>query len=182
MVRKLLIVLAVLLVLPVTMKAQELRQSPMQFVAMFSGWTDNTFSSGVDAGFKAGFQTPLDHGRGLWVRTMYDKWRLHPVPEGENSTSQSISMTVLWDWYIGKKWDIYFEMGPDFYLDGPLTGTDWGGGIGASRRFWTGNQENVTVQPHFDIFTEVSFKDGSGQFSGDYLQLNLGVKFGTAAK
>ncbi len=165
--------LAVLLLLPIGPTAQELKESPLQAIVMGSGWTDDGFTTGLSGGIKAGFQMPMDTDRGLWLRTLYSRYNFHPEETGE-----SISLAVLMDWYIGKSWKFYFDVGPEFHLDGPLTGTDYFSSIGVMRRMWTSNSAKFSVPAHLDMFAEISFNDGSGQFAGDYLQLNIGFKFG----
>lgn len=170
----LIIVLLCLLAWPILSPvAEELKESPLQAVLMGSGWTDNNFSEGLSGGITAGIQTSLDADRGLWLRVLYSRYNFGPSEAGE-----SISISALMDWYLGKKWKFYLDFGPEFNVAGPLSGTDYFTSVGASRRLWTSDDPNLITQAHLDGFLEISFNDGSEQTSGNYLQLNIGLKFG----
>lgn len=185
------ITLAVLLLLPLSMKAQQLEESSTQLVLMGSAWNDDNLVRGFDAGFKLGVQTSLDAGKGLWLRATYAEWNLTDVDRSLLSeeepdpaaNARSMGLSVLMDWAIGKKWKFYVPLGAEVYVDGPLTGTDLFAGVGASRRIWTFEKTaGVTIPAHFDGFVDLTFADGSGQFAGNYIQVNLGIKIGKPVK
>lgn len=191
--RKFLIVLTIALLLPISMvaQAQMLEESSTQLVLMGSAWNDNGLVRGFDAGFKFGVQTSLDAAKGLWLRATYAEWNLTDIDRATLSAEEpdpaanvrSIGLSGLLDWAVGKKWKIYVPLGAEIYVDGPLTGTDLIVGVGASRRIWTFDKtEGIRIPAHFDIFADLSFADGSGQFAGNYIQLNLGIKIGKPMK
>lgn len=171
--KKVLLILLVALILPVLLQAQELKQSPTQAVFMGSAWNDNSFSAQTDFGLKAGLQTALDQGKGIWIRVLYAQWQLRP-----SQTTQAFTTSILTDWYIGKKWTFYIDFGGESYVDGPLTGTDLFAGVGTTRRVWTDNRPGYDIPAHLDLFGEIKFADGSGQITGSYVQINMGIKFG----
>ena len=173
--KKFLTILLIALILPVSciLKAEELKQSPTQAVFMGSGWNDNSFSESMDFGLKAGLQTALDEDKGIWIRVLYSQWQLRP-----SQTTQAFTTSILTDWYVGKKWTYYMDFGGESYVDGPLTGTDLFAGMGVTRRIWTDSRPGYDIPAHVDLFGEIKFADGSGQVTGSYVQLNVGVKFG----
>lgn len=173
---------AILCLIPLAIEAQPVQSSPSQLVFMGSGWTDDSFSAGMNGGLKFGALIPLDKGRGLWLRPTYSRWNLQRVEaevgNGEDD-SHSFGVTAIMDYYVGKKWSIYLTLiGAETYTDGPLQGTDLFTGLGTYRRLWTAGDNDDLIPAHLDFFGEVIFADGSGQFSGNYLQLNIGLKFG----
>ncbi|MCK5604023.1 hypothetical protein KAR91_19205 [Candidatus Pacearchaeota archaeon] len=191
--RKFLIVLIIALLLPVSMaiRAETLQESPIQLVLMGSAWNDDNLIRGFDAGFKFGVQTSFDAAKGLWLRATYAEWNLTDIDKATLSeeepdpaaNARSVGLTGLLDWAIGKKWKFYVPLGAEIYFDGPLTGTDLFVGVGASRRVWTFDKTpGVSIPAHFDLFADLTFADGSGQFSGNYIQLNLGFKIGKPVK
>lgn len=177
--KKLLIILLVALVIPVTctLQAQEIKQSPTQLVLMASAWNDRQFSQPTELGMKLGVQTAIDGERGLWLRMLYAKWELQ-----ESQTTQSLSPSVMMDWYAGKRWTVYVDVGSEIYVDGNLDGSDPFAGVGASRRLWTDTREGFKIPAHLDVFGEMRFADGSGQITGSYVQINIGVKFGRSIR
>ena len=98
---------------------------------------------------------------------------------------QAISTSVLMDFFLGKKWKFYVDVGAQNYVSGENTNTDLFGGIGASRRIWTGDRPTAnseSVPASFDAFGEISLTDADGNATGSYAQLNFGVKFNQARK
>ncbi len=185
------IILAALLLLPLSINAQELQESSTQIVLMGSAWSDDGLVRDFDAGFKFGVQMPLDLDRGLWLRVSYAEWNitgvdksLLPDPEADPSANaRSFGITMLMDWAIGKKWKFYVPVGGEMYFDGPLVDTDMFIGFGASRRILTFDKAgDMKIPAHIDGFVDITFADGSGQFSGNYIQLNLGIKIGKPVK
>ncbi|MCK5641240.1 MAG: hypothetical protein KAJ19_10595 [Gammaproteobacteria bacterium] len=171
--KRVILLLAVLLALPFCLRATE---SPTQLVLMGSGWSDNNFSQTMDFGFKTGIQTSLDADKGMWFRATYSRWNLKP-----QETTHAMSVSTLMDWYVAPKWSFYLQFGGEVYIDGALQGLDMFTGFGVSWRLWTA-KEIATIPAHFNLFSEIVFADGSGQFSGDYVQLNLGLRFGRSVK
>lgn len=189
--KKLIILLAVMLLLPfsIIIKAQELQQSGTQLFIMGSGFTDDQFKGSFDAGIKLGIQGRVDKTAGIWGRLTYKQFNLtdrgdttlYPADDSGKS-SQSLGIEFIKDYFIGKKLTIYLLGGGDFYVDGPLQGTDYFFGLGVARRLWTLGGDNYKILPHLDAFFDIDFSDGSGQFRGNYVQLNIGLKFGKGEK
>ena len=167
-----LVAVAVLLPFEATM-GQGLAESPVQGILCFSGWSDDGISDGFSGGVNMGIQVPIATQRGMWLRTTYKQWNIKP-----QGTNKSFGISILSNWYMGKKWTFYVMPGADSHVDGPLTGTDFFFGAGAHRRIWTSNEPYYSTQGHLDAFAEIILDDGSGQFSGNYIQLNVGIKFG----
>lgn len=191
--RKVLIILTIALLLPISMavRGETLQESSTQIVLMGSAWNDDNLVRGFDAGVKIGVQTSLDAGKGLWLRATYAEWNITGIDKSElsaeepdpSANSRSIGISALMDWAVGKKWKFYVPLGAEIYVDGPLTGTDLLVGLGASRRIWTFDKTpGVAIPAHFDVFTDLTFADGDGQFAGNYIQLNIGVKIGKPVK
>ncbi len=171
---KKLVILAALLLLPVSATfGQGLTESPVQGILAFSGWSDDGVSDGFSGGVNMGIQVPIATQKGMWLRTTYKQWNIKP-----QGTNKSFGVSILSHWYLGKRMNFYVMPGADSHVDGPLTGTDFFFGAGASRRIWTSEEAYYTTQAHVDVFAEVILDDGSGQFSGNYIQVNVGIKFG----
>lgn len=167
-----LVAVAVLLPFEVTV-GQGLVESPVQGVLAFSGWSDDGISDGFNGGLNMGIQVPIATQRGMWLRTTYKQWNIKP-----QGTNKSFGVSVISTWYMGKRLNWYIMPGADSHIDGPLTGTDFFFGTGVFRRLWTSNEDYYLTQAHLDAFAEIILDDGSGQFSGNYIQLNVGIKFG----
>lgn len=167
-----LVAIAVLLPFSATV-GQGLPESPVQGILAFSAWSDDAVSDGFNGGVNMGVQVPIATQRGMWLRLTYKQWNIKP-----QGTNKGFGVSILSDWYMGKKLTFYVMPGADSHIEGPLEGTDFFFGMGATRRLWTSNEAFYSTQAHLDVFAEVIMNDGSGQFSGNYIQLNVGIKFG----
>lgn len=172
--RYLILAVLVFALLPIQVSlAQGLVESPVQGILAFSGWSDDGISDGFNGGVIVGLQVPIASQRGMHLRVGYKQWNIRP-----QGTNKGFGVSVLSDWYLGKQLTFYVMPGADTHIEGPLEGTDFFFGAGASRRLWTSNEDYYTTQAHLDVFAEIILDDGSGQFSGNYIQLNVGIKFG----
>lgn len=133
-------------------------------------WTDDGFEN-AHGGIKLGVQTVLDRGKGLWLRTIYTYYNFDPDP------IQSLQTSGMLDWYVGKKWKVWFQTGVDTYLAGENTGVDLFGGFGLSRRMMTFENIDQSIPANVDMFAELSFTDADEQQTGNFMQVNIGIVF-----
>jgi len=124
----------------------------------------------TDFGGRLGFQIPFDSDRGMTLRMVYSH-----IDLGESKMT-TIAPTMLWEWYLGKKWDIWWTLGGEAYLDGPNEGFDYVTGFGVSRKIATINKDWPSPAS-LEGFGEITFTDASGEATGSYAKLNLGVVF-----
>lgn len=126
--------------------------------------TSDGFKS-VDGGLRLGIITPLDFDRGLFLRIVGGR-----VNFGDNDIT-TIQPTAMMNWSLGKKWDLWVTGGVDLYInDSPNEGSDFVGGLGASRVFYASKDG-----PTFRGWGELSLTDATNQSTGKYGQLNVGI-------
>lgn len=169
--RKLLLILAVLILLPFKVSFGEEDDSKLSIVFMGSAAvTDNV--SNWNGGFSFGTQFPFPglETRGLHTRLVYSQFNIYP-----ESPMRTIEPSVLIDFYVGKKWRIWWTaVGVEAYTDGPNHGAGLFTGMGIGRRIMTiGENSN---QVGFDLFLETNFIGGNGESTGNYADLSLGLK------
>jgi hypothetical protein len=126
----------------------------------------------TDGGARLGFITPFDADRGMYLRVVAGR-----VDIGEGTDMKTIQPTVMMKWYLGKKYDFWWTIGGDVYVDGPNTGADAMTGFGASRAIKTFTN-GTGDEAQLSGFLEVSITEAGGSETGSYAQLNLGITFG----
>ena len=163
--KRLLLTLLVLTVLPISASYAE----GLTGCAFGTVQTNDGFES-INGGARFGFITPFDQGRDMYLRIVGGSVNL-----GESDIS-TIQAVMMMKWYIGKRWDVWWTIGGDSYIGGDNRGTDMITGLGVSRKVATLNKgwSQPTV---LRGFFEMSFTDASGQSTGKYGQINIGVAF-----
>ncbi|MDF1546119.1 MAG: hypothetical protein P1R58_13580 [bacterium] len=126
----------------------------------------------TDGGARIGFVTPFDSDRGMYLRVVAGQ-----VYVGEDDKMQTFQPTMMVKWYLGKKYDFWWTVGGDVYVDGPNEGADAMTGFGASRAIKTFDNGAGTLA-QLSAFLEVSVTDGAASSTGSYGQINLGITFG----
>lgn len=149
----------------------KLQESGTSLVLMGSTFTNDKFKS-VSGGIKFGGILPLLPDQGIYLRTVYSRFNF-----GKDSAMSNIETQALSDWYLGKKWKLYVMLGGATYTGGENGGTDFIAGVGASRRIWTAAYEVGAISAGLDVYGEISFTDATGQNTGSFAQLNIGLKF-----
>lgn len=163
--KRFLLILLVLTVLPLSISYAQ----GMIGCAFGTIQTNDGFKS-VDGGARVGFITPLDASRDMYIRIVGGSVNLG---EGDITTIQAV---LMMKWYLGKKWDLWWTIGGDSYVGGDNKGTDLITGLGASRKLATLNKE-WSEPAVLRGFFEMSFTDASGQSTGRYGQINIGLAF-----
>lgn len=175
---KALILAASFLLFTVPVLAQQTEQGPLVGVIMGSGWiNDHLDGDSWGGGFKTGLQTQLDAERGLWLRTVYTR-----VPFGPSQEVQSVTISAISEWWMGKKWGIFANLGAEAYVDGDLKGLDGFAGFGISRTVWTGEGDQYLFLPQARLFGEVVFVDADQEAVSNFIQLNIGLTFSKPVK
>ncbi len=164
------LVLAFLMATSVCFGQATLQEGDFAGVLFGTVWTDDGFEN-AHVGLKIGAQTVLDHDKGLWLRTIYTQYNFDPEP------LRTLQTAAMLDWYVGKKWKVWFLTGVDSYLAGENTGADLFGGFGLSRRMATFQNVDRSIPANVDMFAELSFTDADEQRTGNFMQVNIGVVF-----
>lgn len=162
--KKLLLTLAVLILLPISINAEGLTGCAFGTVQTFDDFKH------IDLGGRIGFITSLDSDKDMSLRIVATQIDIGD----ENMTT--IQPVVMWKWFLGKKWDIWWVVGSEIYVDGPNEGMDGIVGIGASRSLATINKDWPTPAILSGFF-EASFTEAGMTATGSYAQINLGVIF-----
>jgi hypothetical protein len=153
-----------------------LEESGQSLILMTSGFTDNKFKS-FGGGFKIGGQMTVNEAKDEWVRVIYAQFNVGADP------IQALELSALQDYYVGSKWKLYLMLAGTTYIGGDNNGTDFSAGFGLSRRVWTAKDASATHIPFgVDLYGEMIFTEGSGQPSGSFAQINLGIKLNKASK
>ena len=172
--RKLLLILAVLILLPFKVSVGQADESKVSVVFMGSAIAlDNLEkNSNWEGGFSFGTQFPFPglEAKGIHTRLIYSQFNINP-----DAPMRTIEPSVLIDFYVGKKWHIWWTaMGVEAYTDGPNNGMNLFTGMGFGRRVMTiGDNSN---QVGFDLFLETNFVNADGESTGNYADLSLGLK------
>lgn len=172
--KKLLFILAVLILLPFKVSVGQADDSKMSIVFMGSmAAVDNlSENSNWEGGFSFGTQFPFPglEAKGIHTRLIYSQFNINP-----DAPMRTIEPSVLIDFYIGRKWHIWWTaMGIEAYTDGPNQGMNLFTGFGFGRRVLTiGETSN---QVGFDLFLEANFINADGNSTGNYADLSLGLK------
>ena len=146
------------------------RAEPFGFVASGGVWTDDAFET-AGGGFLTGFIFPVDAGRGLYGRTQYHQFNI-----GDNKPVQSVDVSFLLTYNLGKRYDIFFHVGGEEYLSG-ADGTQFIGGFGLDKTIWTVKREGYSVPYTFKVFTDIAFVDNEFEPTGQHLKAFLGLVF-----
>lgn len=169
--RKLLLILAVLILLPFKVSWGQSDDSKVSIVFMGSAAALNGLSD-WQGGFSFGTQFPFPglDAKSIHTRLIYSQFNINP-----DAPMRTIEPAALIDFYVGKKWHIWWTaMGIEAYTDGPNSGMNLFTGLGVGRRMWTiGEKDN---QVGFDLFLETNFINADGEDTGNYVDLSLGLK------
>lgn len=161
-----------------TASAQQVEEGPLVGVLMASGWIEDDFSGKTwGGGLKLGLQTKIDSDRGLWFRSVYTR-----VPFGPSKNVEALSTSILSEWYAGKNFSVYVDLGLENYVEGDLTGTDGFAGFGLSKILWTGKGEDWIFPPIARLFGELVLTDADAQITGNFVQVNIGLTFSKPVK
>lgn len=161
----------VAIALPGNLVWGETDESKVSMVFMGSAVGFNSLSD-WEGGFAFGTQFPFPglKAKGIHTRLIYSQ-----VNIGPDAPMRTIEPAALIDFYVGKKWHIWWTaLGAEAYTDGPNKGMNLFTGIGIGRRVWTIGEKDNRVG--FDLFLETSFVGAPDQQTGDYADLNLGLK------
>lgn len=166
---KRLIFLAMLLILLVPVG--QLMAEPVSFVWSGGVWTDAKLNE-AGGGFLSGIKANVDEGKGLSIRTLYHQFNFGHDP------AKSIATTALLEYSLGKRYEIYFLVGPEFNMSG-AEGTNFIGGAGFSKPIWTGEViKDKTLNPWtFGVFLEINYADNDFVGGDGYFKVFGGLTF-----
>jgi hypothetical protein len=169
--KRLLVILAVLILLPIHGSWGQEDDSELSIVFMGSrAGIDNL--SDWNGGFSFGTQFPFPglEAKGIHTRLVYSQFNINP-----DAPMRTIEPAALIDFYVGKKWHIWWTaIGAEAYTDGPNHGMKLFTGVGVGRRVWTIGENDNRVG--FDVFLETNFVNADGENTGNYADLSLGLK------
>lgn len=176
--RKILI-LAALLLLPFSISLKAGEHAPLKGVLMGTMTVNDNFDADTwSGGFKIGTLVSIDSEKGMFLRTMFTRSSYGPSEDD----IESISISVLSEWYLGKKFGFYATFGGDTYVSGDFSGTDPFLGFGLTKPVWTDSDASFKIPAQIDLFFELNFQDGAGQPTGGYNQVNFGLIFSKPVK
>lgn len=166
--RKLLILIASLAFAALLLAvAPIMGQANPPFYGVIAGSTvTNSDFSAWKGGIDVGLAIPID-GERLALSGLYKK------AEFGNKTLQSVRVSLLLSWYVGKKWRIYVPVGGDAPLTEDTQG-DYFSGLGVSRRIFTANDPDYLVPLSIDGFVHFTTADPSGEGS-NINQITIGI-------
>lgn len=152
-------------------QTEQPEQSPFAIVLMGTGYVQDDFDQNTwGGGVKLGYLMQLDKTKGLYIRSLYSRFTFGE----ENELTHSLDNSLLLEWYAGRKWNIYMNLGASTHIGGEFSGTDPVGGIGFSRIIYTDDSGNNTKPFTVKTFLEVDLADSDGQTTGNYAQVNIG--------
>ena len=162
------LILAILLILLIPVG--QLLAEPICFVWSGGVWTDSKLND-AGGGFLSGIKANLDESRGLSIRTLYHQFNFGHEP------AKSIATSALLEFSLGKKYDIYFLVGPEFNMSG-ASGTNFIGGAGMHKPVWTGAVTKSTLNPwSFGVFLETNYADNDFAGTDGYFKIFGGLTF-----
>ena len=123
--KKLLLVLIIFAILPAMSFAtdKDLVEGNLSILLMGSVWTGDKFET-VEGGIKIGSQYRISEEKGMWFRTIFSQWNIGGAEDESDRQVQAISTSVLMDFFLGKKWKFYVDVGAQNYVSGENTNTD----------------------------------------------------------
>lgn len=139
---------------------------------VFSGgvWTDDAFTT-VGGGFLTGGIFNIDKSRNLSGRALYHQFYVGPKP------AQSVFLSVMLTYSLGKDYDIYFNAGGEDYM-GPDLASSIVGGIGGDKVIWSGDPDKFTVNPWaIKMFLEINWVNHNFETDGGSLRAFGGITF-----
>lgn len=177
--RKTLLILAVLILLPltVTVKGQvEMpEEPPYAIVAMAAGGVTSGFED-WSGGFLFGGEYPavkdaIFSSGDLSIRFIYGEFNWNP-----DAPLRILQPATLVKFNIVKKWKVWLVAGKDLYLAGQNDGSAFFGGFGGSRNIFTYQDEKGNFG-YFDMAGEMTMTGAGDKSTGSYWQLKLGIAF-----
>ena len=138
----------------------------------FSGVTDSDFRN-LSGGWHTGLVIPIDSDRGLMMRTLYTK------AQWGDLALESMQVSGLLSWYAGKSWDFYILVGREAWMTGDMSGSDWLGGLGVSRRIYTADGDEWAVPFTIDACIDFSSDDTP---DGAISRINVSFRFSKPVK
>jgi hypothetical protein len=145
--------LCVLLLAAAAFGQEAPQKAPLSGVVAGSAVAANEFSNWAGA-VQVGIITPIDQSKGVSARTLYTK-----ASFGHDEYIESLRLTGLLSWHIGKGWEFYVPLGADFYTGGAEGGVDAFGGLGTMVRLHTAHNQDYLVPFSIDVFAEAEFSD-----------------------
>jgi len=171
-VKKFCLILAILCLLPISMKAEE--KAPLYGVMAGTVLGVNNFEH-ISGAIQTGFTVSVDAQKGLMFRTLYTKAHWGKVD------FQSIRFAPLLSWYAGKKWEFYIIAGGEGWQAEGETGTNLFLGVGTWHRIYTGSTDDWVVPFVVDAFVDYT-SDNTGTPYENVNQLTFGFQFSKPIK
>lgn len=171
--RKLFLILAVLILLPIHVswgQAEAPNDPPYAIVTMAAGGASSGFGE-WSGGFLSGCEFSVAKGGDVTLRVAYGQFNWRP-----DSPLRILQPTTLLKFDVGKKWEVYLVTGGDLYVDGQNTGAAFLGGFGGSRTILTYQNEKGNFG-YFDLAGEMTITGAGDKSTGSYWQLKLGAVF-----
>lgn len=163
-------ILFMLLLLFLSMYPNPVCGEPFAFTVSVGAWTFDSFKS-AGGGFLTGFIFPIDDGRGLYGRTQY-----HQFSIGDISLLQSIELSLMMYYSLGKEYNIFFHVGGEEFLSG-AEGREFVGGFGGDKTIWTIGREGFKTSNLFKLFLDISFVNNEFESTGQDFKAFLGLAF-----
>lgn len=165
---KALLSIALVLLLVPTIYGQA--DNPLRGVIAGAAWSDDHISEEMDFGVKVGTVVPIDMGKGLWLRTLYNRWNYKPT-----DPIQAIQISLLIEFDLSSKWTLYGIGDSQNYVGGDNAGTDFGGGVGASFCLHRYGERDWLMPGEIALFVELNYIDGGSQPTGSFIGAQLGL-------
>jgi len=153
----------------VTIKAQEVQESPYAVITMGAVGVDNGFDT-YSGGFLLGGEYPVAKNGDLAVRVTFSQLNWNP-----DAPLRLIQPIGVLGFNLGKGWMLDILSGAEFYVDGQNSGAALLSGLGGGKRFLTFAKDKLSPGS-LDALMELIIVNAGSRNTGDYWLLRIGLR------
>jgi len=163
------VILAVLLMLPISMSLKAQEESPYSILTMAAAGVNDGFES-WSGGFLVGGRYPVAKDGDVGVQVVYSQFNWNP-----EAPLQIIQPVGVVEFDLGKNYRLDLFSGGQFYIDGQNTDANLLAGFGAAKKILSFSKENATPGS-IDLMTQMLIVNANDNSTGNYWQLGLGLQ------